>query len=272
MARRSIRGCRVLVTGASGGIGRALALDLVAQGAQVVALARRAERLAQLVTDAAKSAPISPGAATAPHGAIEPVAGDVTLSADRRRALDAACQRWGGLDVLVNNAGVGALGPFEHADEARLRHLMEVNFFAPAELIRESLPILRQGVAPLIVNVSSVLGHCAVPRMSEYCASKFALQGLSDSLRAELAGQGIDLLVVSPGTTQSEFFENLVERRSEALLPGRPRTTAEAVARATVRAMARGRREIIPSHTGRLLCWLHRLSPGLVDRVLARMA
>ena len=100
------------------------------------------------------------------------------------------------------------------AGEERLRRVMEVNFFAPVELIRSAIPLLREGKRPLIVNISSVFGHRAVPRKSEYCASKFALHGFSDALRAELAREGIDVLLVSPSTTQSEFFDMVLEHES----------------------------------------------------------
>src|SRR6185503_10392011 len=93
------------------------------------------------------------------------------------------------------------------ADEARLRQVFEVNLFAPAEFIREALPALRTGTTPIVVNVGSVLGHRAVPEKSEYCASKFALHGLTDALRSELAASQVDVLLVSPSTTESEFFE-----------------------------------------------------------------
>jgi short-subunit dehydrogenase len=258
MARRSITESRILLTGASSGIGRALALELSRQGANLLAFARREE----LLKDLARAAP--------GPGRVHYVAGDVTNPADRQRCLDAALSQFGGLDVLVNNAGIGALGLFEHADEARLRQVMEVNFFAPAELIRSALPLLKNGHNPLIVNISSVLGLRSIPTMSEYCASKFALQGLSESLRAEFVRLGIDLLVVSPGTTESEFFNNLVETKGEVLWPGRPRRSAEAVARDIVRAMRKGRRALIPSFSGRLLVWANRAVPGVVDRVLAR--
>ena len=119
--------------------------------------------------------------------------------------MEAVQQETGGLDLLVNNAGVGALGEFAEADPQRLRTVMEVNFFAPAELIRAAMPLLRAGEQPMIVNIGSVLGHRAVPLKSEYCASKFALHGFSDAVRAELADQGIDLLMVSPSTTQRSF-------------------------------------------------------------------
>ncbi len=141
------------------------------------------------------------------------MAGDIVEAEVRRRLLDTAQAELGGLDLLVNNAGVGAIGPFAEASEARLRRVMEVNFFAPAELIRSAVPLLRAGNRPMIVNISSVLGHRAIPKKSEYCASKFALHGLSDSIRTELTFCGIDVLLVSPGTTATEFFDNVLEKK-----------------------------------------------------------
>lgn len=261
MARRSIEGTRAIVTGASSGIGRALAIELARQGARLVIVARREEKLREVAAEIAKVG-----------AAAEIVVGDVTKPETRAAMIAAAKEHLGGLDLLINNAGVGALGHFSHADAERLRQIMEVNFFAVAETIREALPALRRGNRPMIVNISSVLGHRSVPRMSEYCASKFALQGLSESLRAELRGRGIDLLVVSPGTTQSEFFDNLIETRTPSLFPNRPRATAESVARQIVRAIRRGRREIVPSASGKLLIWANRACPWLVDLVLERTA
>ncbi len=176
----------------------------------------------------------------------------------------------GGLDILINNAGVGAQGPLATASPERLRRVMEVNFFAPVELIRAAIPLLRAGRQPLIVNISSVLGHRAVPGKSEYCASKFALHGLSDALRAELAGDGIDLLLVSPSTTRSEFFDSVLEGKSQRGLSVAGGMLPQRVARATLRAMRRGRHEIILSAGGKLLVWLDRLVPPLVDRLVAR--
>lgn len=260
MAKRSLDGCRILLTGASSGIGRALAIELARSGARTLVVARREELLNQLANSV-------PG-----PGTLLPAPADVTDAAARAGLIDQARQRLGGLDILINNAGVGALGLFEHADEARLRQVMEVNFFAPAELTRAALPLLKVGRNPLVVNVSSVLGLRAIPTMSEYCASKFALQGLSESLRAEFTRLGIDLLVVSPGTTESEFFDNLVETKGDVLWPGRPRRTAEDVARDIVRAMRKGRRAIVPSFSGKLLVWANRAVPGIVDRALSRRA
>lgn len=259
MARRRIQGSRAIVTGASSGIGRAIALELAAGGARLVVTARRQDRLREL-------------AQRITGGPVEIVAGDVTDPAVRLRCVEAAEAGLGGLDLLVNNAGIGAMGPFEQADPARVRRIMEVNFFALVEMTRAALPLLRKGNRPMLVNVGSVLGHRGVPHNSEYCASKFAVRGFSESLRAELSRHRIDVLVVSPGTTETEFFERVLERTGEPSWPEHAPVSAADVARQTVRAIRRGRREIIPYRWGKVLCWLNRISPGLVDRLMSRYA
>ena len=194
---------------------------------------------------------------------------DVTTPAQRAAAVDSCIERFGGLDVLINNAGSGAIGPFTASDEERLRRVMEVNFFAPVELIRLAIPWLRKGTKPLIVNISSVLGHRAVPQKSEYCASKFALHGFSDALRAELASENIDVLLVSPSTTETEFFQKVAGNTQKP--HGRFGAKSPAyVARATIRGIKAGRHEIILSTGGRLLVWLDRLCPPLADWLVAR--
>lgn len=257
--RRTIAGSRFLITGASSGIGRAVALELARRGARLVLTARREEKL----RDAA-------GSAEALGADVELVVGDITHADTRVRALDAALRRFGGLDVLVNNAGTSGLGRFADADPHRLARIMDVNFFALVEMTRAALPVLRAGTRPMIVNVSSILGHRGAPHCAEYCASKFAVQGFSESLRAELAPAGIDVLVVSPGTTESEFFESVLEKTNATPWEGRKGVPAEAVARSTARAIERGRHEIIPSFSGRWLVRLNRFLPRIADVVMAR--
>ena len=259
MARRRIEGSRALVTGASSGIGRELALELAQRGAKLVLVARRAPQLADVTAEI-----------TGRGGHAEGVVGDLTDASVRQQALDRATACYGGLDILVNNAGIGAQGRFDEADPLRLRKIMEVNFFALAEMTRAALPTLKQGRRPMVVNIGSILGHRGIPGSSEYCASKFAVQGFSESLRAELATDGIDVLVVNPGTTQTEFFDVLIETRAEAARSGRGGVPASVVARKIARAIASGRHEIMPHWPGRLLCWLNRCSPRLADAVVAR--
>ena len=257
MARRQIAGMRTIVTGASSGIGRELARQLVAKRARVVAMARREERLRELENEFHQ-----------PNHFIW-VAGDVTNREDRQRAIAACAEKFGGLDALVNNAGIGALGPFVAADAERLREVFEVNFFAPINFIRESLPQLHEGRQPIVVNVGSVLGHRAVPDKSEYCASKFALHGMTDALRLELGQDGIDTLLVSPSTTDSEFFDRAIgEPAGDWSRFGK--MSPETVARKIIQAMAAGRREIILSSGGKLLVWIDRLCPPMADWFVGR--
>lgn len=257
MPNRKIAGLRALVTGASGGIGRAIAVELARQGGKVLLMARREDVLAKAVEEIRISG-----------GVAESIAGDVTDPAARRAAILRAVEKFGGLDALVNNAGIGATGRFDMAGPDRLRKIFEVNFFAAAELIREALPILRQGNRPIVVNIASVLGHRGAPQMSEYSASKFALRGLSQALRTELRPAGVDLLVVSPGTTETEFFGNVVDGDGTTRWPRWGAVSSEAVARATVRAMRRKRHEIIPNFPGWLLTLVNRLCPRLIDEAM----
>ena len=176
----------------------------------------------------------------------------------------------GGLDILINNAGIGAMGRFDEANENRMRKIFEVNFFAVADMIRESLGLIKQGSEPIIVNISSVLGHRAAPLKSEYCASKFALHGFSDSIRAELTKDNIDLLLVSPSTTDSEFFDSAIEDKTGKNWKARSAMPPEVVAAKTIRAIKKGKHEIILTHGGRFIVWLDRLIPGIANRVMAR--
>ncbi len=259
MSRRNLAGARLVVTGASSGIGGALARALAAAGAELLLVARRADRLTELCQELAG------------QGArADYLAGDVTDATLRAEAVAWIARQWGALDGLVNNAGIGAIGPLAAAEPARLRRIMEVNFFAPVEWSRDCLPWLERGRHPILVNVGSVLGHRGVPFKTEYCASKFALHGWSDAWRAELAQQGIDLLLVSPSTTASEFFEQALAGQAP---PGRRRgMSPETVARHTVNAMRRGRHEIILSWGGLGLVWLDRLFPTVTNRILAYFA
>lgn len=260
MAHRNIPGRRAIITGASSGIGRAIASQLYRQGAEIIVTARREERLTELIDEIR-----IPG-----QGAIA-VAGDVTDAELRKHLLRTAEQEFGGLDILVNNAGIGAVGPFAEADEGRLRTIMEVNFFAPLELTRLAIPALREGERPIIVNVGSVLGHFAMPDKSEYCASKFAMHGFSDALHAELAAEGIDVLLVSPSTTSSEFFDQVIDKPAGRSPQWGPfKMTPEKVGQQTVRAIRRGRREIILSLNGKTGVWADRLFPSLVSWFVSR--
>ena len=255
--RRSIAGLRMLITGASQGIGRSLALQAARQGALVLAAARNADLLAEL-------------ARQFPGGHLETIRADVTSAADRQAMIESIQKSFGGLDVLVNNAGIGASGHFADADENRLRSIFEVNFFGLAELTRLSIPLLKRGRTPAIVNISSVVGKRGLPGRSEYSASKFAVQGFSEALRSELALYGIDVLVINPGLTQTSFPQNMLERKSRLQVDHMRGMTAEQVARSTLRAIANGTDEVTFTAQGKLFVFVSRFFPWLVDRIAAR--
>ena len=256
---RKLKDKRVIITGASSGIGRELAKQLSAEGCKLIINARRKERLEELAAELSQ-----------PQASCVIVVGDVTDRNVRARMLAAAQENFGGLDVLINNAGIGAMGRFDEATEDRMRQIFEVNFFAVCEFIRESLPLLKAGHEPVIVNLSSVLGHRAVPLKSEYCASKFAIHGFSDAIRAELSQDGIDLLLVSPSTTDSEFFDAAIDDPTKRDWKKGGAMSPEVVASRTLRAIKKRRHEIILTFGGRILVWLDRMIPGIANRIIAK--
>ena len=256
---RKLKDKRVIITGASSGIGRELAVQMAAEACQLVINARRIERLETLSTEI-----------TATGASCVIVDGDVTDRSVRARVLAAAQENFGGLDILINNAGIGAMGRFDEASEDRLRQIFEVNFFAVAEFMREALPALKAGHEPVIVNLSSVLGHRGVPLKSEYCATKFAIHGLSDAVRAELTRDGIDLLLVSPSTTDSEFFDAAIDDPTKRDWKKGGAMSPEIVAARTIRGIKKRRHEIILTFGGRILVWLDRMIPGIANRIIAK--
>jgi short-subunit dehydrogenase len=260
MARRwNLSGMRMLVTGASQGIGKSLAFAAAQRGAKLVLVARNAELLDEIA------------AVIRSNGTdVLTVPADVAKPADRRRMLDQAVDRFGGLDILVNNAGIGATGHFCEAEEDRLRKIMEVNFFAVTETVRLAVPILRQSPQPMIVNVSSILGKRAWPGRSEYSASKFALEGFTQALRAELARFDIHVLNVCPGLTATNFSQNMLEQKARVQMDHMRSMTPDQVAEAAIRAIEKGKNEILLTFKGRLLVFVNRFLPKLVDRIMAK--
>src|SRR5262245_46842089 len=198
--RRELRGRAVLVTGASRGIGRRTAERLAKLGARLALTSRSAEDLAKAVAEC-----------RAVGAECEAFPGDLTSPADRERVVERTVARFGGIDVLVNCAGVCSFGEFSTSTEEVVRRVLEVNFFAQAEMIRLVHPHLlrsgeraKDGWRPAVVNVASICGRWGIPSMSEHCASKHAFVGLTEALRAEFVRYGIDVLLVLPGLVRSD--------------------------------------------------------------------
>src|SRR5262249_25356856 len=171
------------ITGATSGFGRALVDAVRASGERVAAAARRPDAMAELVGDD-----------------VLVVELDVTREEQIEPALDAAAARFGRIDVLVNNAGVGFVGALEEMSLAELRSVMETMFFGAAALTRAVVPRMRAQGSGAIVQISSLGGQVTAPGYSAYCAAKFALEGLSEAVAAEVAPFGIRMLIVEPGS------------------------------------------------------------------------
>src|SRR5207248_8689415 len=152
----------------------------------------------------------------------------------------------------------------------RLRKIFEVNVFGLTETTRVFLPLLMAGMKPAVVNISSIAGRRGIPARSEYSASKFAVQGLSEALRAELYKDGIDVLVVNPGLTRTNFSRNMLEQKARLQMDHLRGMTAEEAARATLKAVERGRNEVTLTFQGRLMLFVSRFFPRLADRIARR--
>ncbi len=257
--RRELRGRRILITGASSGIGRSLAEQVAAAGARVILVARSADRLDELAASLSRQNPD-----------VIAAAADVTRDEDRRKLIELAVRRFGGLDVLVNNAGVASFAHFADCDEAVLREIMEVNFFAPAELIRLAIPVLTEGQQPAIVNVASMCGRRGMPAWSEYSASKFALCGLTEALRAEMTRYEIDVLLVLPGLTASGLRKALLKNTGRMDIKFDDGMPPEKVAAGIVQALRKNRAETVLGGEARWLLRFHRFFPRLLDWLIAR--
>jgi short-subunit dehydrogenase len=257
--KRELRGRRILLTGASSGIGRSLAEQLAAAGARLTLAARSADKLAELTATLSAHNPD-----------ILAVPTDITRPEDRQRVVDETLRRFGGLDILINNAGVGSFAHFAHCTEAILRQIMEVNFFAPIELIRLALPALRQGQQPAVVNVASMCGRRGMPAWPEYSASKFALCGMAEALRAEFARFDVDVLVILPGLTASGLGQNLLKKTGRMDIRFDEGMPPAQVAAGIVKALRKNRAETVLGREARWLLRFNRFFPRLTDWLIAR--
>ncbi len=255
--RRRLQGLRALVTGASSGVGAAVARALAARGVTVLATARRGERLAALAAEPRTAAPILWEA------------GDLTDAAFRIRLVAAAATRLGGLDILVAAAGRGAIGPFRDAASETLDRVMDVDFRAPVELVRLCLPLLEASPDPAIVLVGSILALHPLPLHGEYCAAKAALASFAGSLRVEVAPRGVDVVLASLGPTESEFWDGLVVGSRPAWSRGM-RMPADRAAAAIVRGLEHRSRELLPGWQAKGFALMSRLAPRIIDMLTAR--
>jgi len=252
----------VVVTGASQGIGKALALELAAQRPKLVLGARD-----ELALEA-----VSAGCRARGAEALV-VRTDVAEEASCRALVGKAVERFAGIDVLVNNAGMGMLARFEDVTDLSLYEtLMKVNYLGSVYPTFYALPHLKRSRGQ-IVAVSSLVGLTGVPMRTAYAATKHAQVGFFDSLRVELRGTGVSVTVIAPYFVQSEIRKRSPgpDGRTIATSPVKEDEvmSAEECARRMVRAMERRQRMLVMSFKGKLGRWVKLVAPGLVDRMAA---
>lgn len=191
------------ITGTSAGIGRELAETALEKGYKVVATARKPE----VLQDLAEKYPET----------VLTLKLDVTNKNDIAEAINKTIEKFGRIDVVVNNAGYGLLGAVEEPGDEQIRQQFETNFFGVTNVVREVLPTLRSQKSGHIINVSSGLGFFAFPSYGYYSATKFAVQGLSEALAQEVAPLGIKVTIAEPGGTKTDFIKGVVQ--PESVLP-----------------------------------------------------
>ncbi len=259
MTAAPLRDRAVVITGAAGGIGRALAHRFARAGA----------RLGLLDCDLV---PLDALAGELGERALA-VATDVTSWEQCRSAVSLLHQKLGGIDVLINNAGITHVSPFADTDPAVLRRVMDVNFFGAVHCTRAALDagFARGG---MVVVVSSVAGFAPLAGRSGYAASKHALHGLFESVRAELRPRGVDVMLVCPGFTDTPIEAHALgadgERPRQARASVGRLASPDDVAEAIYRGVRRGRRLIVLTPVGKLSRLLSRFAPSLYERLMAR--
>jgi short-subunit dehydrogenase len=263
----SFRGRTVVLTGGTRGLGLAMARRFADEGARVWLIARSTDELAQAADDLA-----------ARGGWVRTIVADVRRGDHVGRVVDTVIAHGDRIDVLVNNAGIIEVGPVEHAKLEDFEDALATHFWGPLDLIRASLPHMRRNWEGRILNIASIGGRVAVPHLAAYTASKFALVGLSESLRAELMKEGILVTTVTPGLMRTGSYVNVKLRGRHAdelkwftAMSATPLTSmrADRAARMIVEGCRHGRATLTPGVQARLAIILNALAPNFVASLTA---
>lgn len=246
---------KVLLTGAAGGIGRAIALELLRKGAEVILVDRDARALETVAQ-----------ALAIPRERFELHPADLTSAPERADLCRKAVTWHGGINVLVNNAGVNPFGLFEALPPEQIDLALAINLQAPMHLCRELLSHLRRQDPAAIVNTGSVFGAIGYPGYAAYSATKFALRGFTEALRRELSGSPIAVQYFAPRATRTPINSQAVESMNREL--GVAMDPPERVARELVVLLESGRAAAVVGWPEKLFVRLNALVPGLVDRAV----
>ncbi len=251
----------IAITGASSGIGRAVAEQAAAEGATVVLAARRADLLNDVVAGI-----------TARGGRALAVPGDVTRDADMRALVARAVGAFGRLDVMICNAGIGYHDAFADTPPDVMRRLVDVNLMGTLHAAHAAIAEFRAQQSGHLIAISSVVGRRGIPGSSVYAATKFAQVGLIESLRAEFHGTNIHASVVYPISTATEFHAAIKRDFGHDVHGHGPKQAAEAVAQAIVACIRRPRAEVYPYPRAKWLAVLAVVAPSIADRLVRRYA
>src|SRR6266700_7732893 len=261
-ARYSLRDKVVVITGGSRGLGLVLARQICAAGGKVALIARDAEELGRAKADLARRG-----------GAVLTLQCDLLDTAQIRSAVRQIIDHFGKIDILINNAGIIEVGPLAHMTREDFERAMQLHFWAPFELVSQIVPEMRMWGGGRIVNISSIGGKMAVPHLAPYSASKFALTGFSDALRAELARDNIYVTTVAPGMMRTGSHVNAkfkgrhdIEFAWFAASAGAPLLSMDAdrAARKILAACRRGQPSLTLTFAARLQIVANALFPNLI--------
>ncbi|MCI0657600.1 MAG: SDR family NAD(P)-dependent oxidoreductase [Acidobacteria bacterium] len=248
-----------MITGASGGIGEATARAFAAAKSRVLLSARSKDRLDAITREIRKAG-----------GDAHAFGADVTRCEDIEALFAEADSYLGGIDIMVANAGIGLFKMVDETSDQELHDVLETNLYGALRCIRAAVPRMRSAGRGQIILISSMVAKRAVPMLGLYSASKFALQGLSESLRVELSRDGIGVVVICPGITATSFHGNAINSSLEPPPPVSPMPVGK-VAHAILKASRRGSREVVLTGFGKGLALLNRFAPSLLDRALTNI-
>ena len=248
----------VIITGASSGIGKALAEKYAKMGSKLVLAARRIEKLEELKQDITNADVLN-------------VQTDVSIEADCKALVEKAIERFGKIDVLINNAGISMRAIFEDVELDVLKRLMDVNFWGTVYCSKYALPHLLKTKGSL-VGVISIAGHVGLPGRTGYSASKFAVRGFLDTVRAETRNQGLHVLVAAPGFTSSEVRKVALtedgSQQGETPRKEENMMSAEECAAHIYKAVVRRKKSLILTFVeGKLTVFLNKLFPSLIEKL-----
>ncbi len=254
---------RVLITGASSGIGRATALLLADQGARLILVARNKVKLQNVANKINSSFP----------EILAPIiySCDVSDINQVKQMVKECIDLTGGIDILINNAGIGIYGEYLSYSESDFHQIMDINFFGVVHCIQEILPHMVKNKKGKIINIASLAAIHGIPYLSAYSSSKAALAVFSQSLQAELYNMDIQVKVIYPGYTDTEFFAK-EKKVGKAIRPKSRYEPPQEVARKILKSINKSNWSHIYTFNGKLLSILHAFLPGLLDYIMKRYA